>query len=99
MLLNFCRCGHFYLAEIHFLSLFSRFGLYMGTFVQQTADSGYVVSGTYQANEVYIIKTNQSGDTLWTRHYINTGACIVAAIEQTTDGGYIVVSTNQTASK
>lgn len=63
--------------------------------VQQTLDSGFIVSGyttSYGATEgaAYLVKTDASGDTQWTRMY---GAALGAdgeAIEQTADSGYIV---------
>jgi hypothetical protein len=73
-------------------------GFYGGTHVEQTTDSGYIISGTYQASSIYIIKTNSMGDTLWTKHYNNNGASIDARIKQTSDGGYVVVSTSQAMS-
>jgi hypothetical protein len=65
-----------------------------GHCVRQTSDGGYIIAGQWgQASsdqDVYIIKTNELGDTLWTRHY-NGGAWDRAeSIEETADGGYIV---------
>jgi hypothetical protein len=65
-----------------------------GYSVQQTSDGGYIVGGsTYIAgrnHDVYLIKTNASGDTLWTRTYGGTGEDIGYSVQQTTEGGYIV---------
>jgi hypothetical protein len=66
-----------------------------GLFVQQTSDGGYIIAGytmsmeTYIGN-VYLIKANSSGDTLWTRAYGGTGMDIANSVQQTTDGGYII---------
>lgn len=66
-----------------------------GNFVQQTADSGYIVTGfTYSygkgANDIWLIKTDINGDTLWTRtyggNYNDNGFCV----RQTNDNGYII---------
>jgi hypothetical protein len=71
-----------------------------GLFVQQTTDSGYIITGTvgdtiYQSNTeaVYVIKTNKNGDTLWSfsmggqdLNMSDIGQCI----RQVRDGGYIV---------
>jgi len=67
-----------------------------GYFVQQTSDGGYVVAGytnSFGAGgyDVYVIKTNSSGDTLWTRTYGGTGNDYGYSVRQTPDGGYIVV--------
>ena len=39
-----------------------------GIFRPQTSDSGYIVTG-YSRGDVYLIRTNALGDTLWTRMY------------------------------
>jgi len=69
-----------------------------GYSVQQTTDGGYIIAGYYwyissNNEDVYLIKTDSLGDTLWTRGYgvisgqgYEQGFCI----QQTTDGGYIV---------
>jgi hypothetical protein len=65
-----------------------------GRSVQQTTDGGYIVAGaTYNfGNEfqVYLVKTNASGDTLWTRNYGGTGDDWGYSVQQTSDGGYII---------
>ena len=65
-----------------------------GAFVQQTQDTGYIVVGltTSFGNgmQIYLIKTNALGDTLWTRNYGGTGDDEGVSVRQTQDGGYIV---------
>ena len=66
-----------------------------GHSVQQTTDGGYIVAGDtvpflQYYSEVYLIKTNSTGDTLWTRTYGGSGWGGAYSVQQTTDGGYIV---------
>ena len=67
----------------------------MGYSVQRTLDGGYVVAGKTasfgQGNgDVYLLKTNASGDTLWTRTWGGVGVDFANSVQQTSDGGYIV---------
>lgn len=68
--------------------------------VQQTYDSGYVAVGLTKSfgagnYDIYLVKTDLNGDTLWTRTYGGTGRDIGYYVRQTTDSGYIVIgSTN-----
>ncbi len=65
-----------------------------GHSVQQTADGGYIVAGYTtsfgSAYQVYLVKTDTAGDTLWTRTYGGTTIDWGYSVQQTTDGGYIV---------
>lgn len=66
--------------------------------VDQTADDGYVIVGTtisYGAGkeDVWFIKTDSLGDTLWTRTFGGSSRDCGAYVEQTTDAGYIIVGT------
>ncbi len=65
-----------------------------GYSVRQTADGGYIVAGYtrsgYNSPDVYLIKTDASGDTLWTRTYGGIGDDRGYSVELTADGGYIV---------
>jgi len=65
-----------------------------GTSVQQTSDGGYIVAGSTSSfgdsDQVYLVKTNASGDTLWTRNYGGTNTECGYSVQQTSDGGYIV---------
>jgi len=70
--------------------------LEQGVCVQQTADSGYIIAGSCSSfgsnyNNAYLIKTDANGDTIWTRAYTHQGKEEASYVEQTNDGGYIVV--------
>lgn len=73
----------------------------MGMEGQQTSDGGYIVVGAIQESSgsayynVYLIKTNVNGDTLWTKKYGTASWNDIGySIQQTTDGGYIMVGQN-----
>jgi len=66
------------------------------TSVQQTADGGYIICGTtgsFGAGQldVYVIKIDSLGDTIWTKAYGGMNADGGNYIRQTSDGGYIIV--------
>jgi hypothetical protein len=63
--------------------------------VQQTSENGYIITGyTYNFSagiqDVYLTKTNATGDTLWTKTFGGTGSDYGYSVQQTTDGGYII---------
>jgi hypothetical protein len=69
--------------------------------IQQTYDSGYVVTGYVASNDgdvhgnhgafdFWIVKLNSTGDTLWTKTCGGTDWDIAYSIQQTYDSGYVV---------
>ena len=67
-----------------------------GFCVQQTSDGGYIVSGVASSfadvsGDMYVIKLKSNGDTAWTRTYGGIGYEWGSTIQQTNDGGYILV--------
>jgi hypothetical protein len=67
-----------------------------GHSVKETKDGGYIVVGSTTSfgagvYDVYLIKTNISGDTLWTKTYGDTGWDMGYSVQQTSDGGYVIV--------
>ncbi|HTW92650.1 MAG TPA: FlgD immunoglobulin-like domain containing protein [bacterium] len=72
-----------------------------GRSVQQSSDGGYIIAGltaSFGAGnyDVYLIKTNAQGDTLWTRTYGGTGDDEGYSVQQTSDGGYIIAGYTNT---
>src|SRR5437867_391901 len=65
-----------------------------GNAVQQTSDGGYIIAGSTSSfgvgGDVYLIKTNALGDTLWTRTYGSPFDDYGYSVQQTSDGGYII---------
>jgi hypothetical protein len=66
-----------------------------GYSVQQTTDGGFIITGfTYSygagGNDVYLIRTNADGDTLWTKTYGTHGVDEGRSVQQTSDGGFII---------
>jgi hypothetical protein len=62
--------------------------------IQQTADSGYIVSGytgSYDPDRAaaFLMRMNAEGDTLWTRTYGGSDEEIAYSVQQTPDGGFV----------
>ncbi len=68
------------------------------TSVMQISNGNYIIVGSTKSygqgnNDVYLIKTNSIGDTLWTRTYgdsLNNQGC---SVKPTANGGFIIVGT------
>ena len=68
-----------------------------GSAIQQTTDGGYIIAGTIifdeekTFNDFWVIKLHDNGTIAWQKAYGEKGYDRCEAIQQTTDGGYIVV--------
>ncbi len=83
------------LGQVLWSKVYGDFNRDMGFSVEQTSDGGYIVGGlTYSFGsgraDVYLIKTDASGDTVWTRTYGGPYADVGFSVEETSDRGYII---------
>jgi hypothetical protein len=73
-----------------------------GTSVAQTTDGSYIITGAVVSGlwyyDVYLMKTDSIGDTLWTRAYGDTASDQAYSVAQTSDGGYIMVGSTSSYS-
>jgi hypothetical protein len=82
-------------AQITFQKTFGGVSKDVGRSVQQTADGGYILTGFTENlaagdSDIYLIKTNEYGNLLWTRTLGGLNNEYGFSVKQTSDGGYIV---------
>ncbi|MEO8759812.1 MAG: T9SS type A sorting domain-containing protein [Bacteroidia bacterium] len=83
------------LGNIMWTKTYGSAGVDWGNSVKQTTDGGYIMAGsasfdTTNLTDVYLIKTNAVGDTLWTKTYGGAGYDFGQSLDITTDGGFII---------
>ncbi|MBD3284780.1 hypothetical protein GF359_00410 [candidate division WOR-3 bacterium] len=77
-----------------------------GNYVQPTADGGYIVVGTasdspvaYTWGDLWLLKTDASGDTVWSRRYRKDNVAMGIAVFETADAGYMVFGNSTPSTK
>lgn len=85
------------IGTIEWANVYGDSGYDIGTCVQQTTDSGYIVTGCYESNKynnsisLWLLKTDKAGNTVWTKiygedNYYKRGNSVC----ETYDNGYII---------
>lgn len=82
------------------LKTFGGKGFDKGCSVQQTNEGGFIIAGTTESfgegwSDVYLIKTDANGNALWAKTYGGTSGDEACSVQQTIDGGYIIVGYTQ----
>jgi hypothetical protein len=85
------------------LKIYNRGGDETGNCINQTSDGGFIIGGetdyhTTGRTDFYLIKTDSLGDTLWTQTYGRSDDDRCYSVQQTSDGGYILFGTSDSAS-
>jgi len=83
-------------AQVRFVRSYGRPGYNEARSVQRTSDGGYIVAGrTFYLGgggwDILLIKIGTNGDVQWAKTYGGTSDDWAYSVQQTSDGGYIVV--------
>lgn len=65
-----------------------------GSWIEQTPDKGFIIAGYTSTDlgwlDIWLVKTDSLGDTLWTKIYGGDQYDQAGSVQQTDDGGYII---------
>ncbi|TKJ43323.1 hypothetical protein CEE36_04635 [candidate division TA06 bacterium B3_TA06] len=74
--------------------LYGSEGYNIGYSICQTPDGGYIITGVKELKQftggVWLLKTDEHGDTLWTRTFGNKAEDKGRCVQVTSDGGYVI---------
>jgi hypothetical protein len=78
--------------------IFGGTGMDAGSSVQATSDGGYIILGSTASvgaggTDIYLIKTDASGNEEWTKTFGGAGVDVGKTVRETSDGGYILLGT------
>src|SRR5947209_5480946 len=81
--------------QVTFQKTFDGASDFVGNHVQQTNDGGFVIVGAASNvgtgnDDLFLVKTDSNGDTLWTRTIDVIGNEVGYSLQQTFDGGFII---------
>jgi hypothetical protein len=72
----------------------------MASEIHQTSEGGFVVVGSTESaaasdDDIYVLRLDADGDTLWTATYGGPESDFGLSIQQTSDGGYIIAGSSR----
>jgi len=88
LLIGFICLVGFANAQITFQRTYELGGCEGATAIQQTEDGGFIVAGYYAGSNIFFMKLNSNGDTIWVKKIIGV-FCFANSVQLTKDG-YII---------
>ncbi len=83
------------LGDVEWVRSFYQVGNEYFVSVKQTSDNGYILTGRIRGSsggdDIMVVKLSSSGAIQWQKEYRTTNSVVSTSIQQTRDGGYIVV--------
>jgi hypothetical protein len=65
-----------------------------GNDIKQTNDNGFIIAGEVEYNvddsDIFLVRTDEYGNTLWTKTFGDIPDCGAESVQQTNDGGFIM---------